>query len=461
MHVLTSHNNANAILDNKLKAVYVDEELSESISLKNLSQVIDVTLCNSLTNAFNLMSDQNFDIALCSMIAPPKLLKEFFQRFSGVLPIIAISSSDDPQLAYTAATLHARCFVSTKNSNYEEIVHSLHRIRQEWIEEQELNKIDLCLHDPQNRIVLKELLMSDLPITQRIMSRCVNEIQINDAIKATYNIKTNEILSKDPHLLDKLVKMNIVIKEIIGQTLSCPNCDSVDIFANYSCNKCNGGLFRRKNMCIHISCNQVIIKKKYNRMGEIFCSNCKVYFENDSTRCSNILGFECTNCNNSFTAPTVSYDCNNCNFERFSINTGKWVELYKFSVRQDYVHKIKDNFFSLMFVEDYLVKENFVVQQHENFISNKNTYGPFDLVAYSDNLTIIMITLNNEPNQDIDKILEIEKLSKLSNKNIKTFAITFYTPHNAISKLLKKFEIIPLIEMQNNDLTNTLKKYLV
>ena len=96
-----------------------------------------------------------------------------------------------------------------------------------------------------------------------------------------------------------------------------------------------------------------------------------------------------------------------------------------------------------MSVEDYLVQQNFVVQQHENIIFNENTYGPFDLVAYSDNLTLIIIALNNESNHDIDKILEIEKLSQLSNTNIKTFAITFY-PHEALLKLLRKFEIVPL-----------------
>lgn len=114
-----------------------------------------------------------------------------------------------------------------------------------------------------------------------------------------------------------------------------------------------------------------------------------------------------------------------------------------------------------MSVEDYLVQQNFVVQQHENIIFNENTYGPFALVAYSDNLTLIIITLNNESNHDIDKILEIEKLSQLSNTNIKTFAITFCTPHEALLKLLRKFDIVPLIEMQSKDLTNTLNRYLV
>jgi hypothetical protein len=444
-----------------MKAVYVDEELSESTNFKDLSEVIDFTLCNSLTHAFDLMSDHKFDIALCSMIAPPKLLKEFFLRFSKILPIIAISPTDDPKLAYTAANLQARDFISTKNPNYEEIFQSLHRIRREWIEEQKEKKIELFLQYPQNRIVLKELLMSEMPITQRIISNCVNEVQINDAIKKAYNLKTNEILSENPHILDSLVRMDIVIMEHIGQTLSCPNCNSVNIFANYFCNKCNDASFRRKNMCIHITCNHVIIKKKYNHAGEIFCPNCQVYFENASRYCSNILGFECRNCTNSFVTPAVSYSCNNCNYEKFSVNMGKWIELYKFSINQDYVNKIKDNFFSLMFVEDYLALQDYVVQQHEKFIFNENTYGPFDLVAYSENLTIIIITLNNESNHDIDKILEIEKLSKLSNKNIKTFAITLSVPHEALLKLLNKFDIVPLLETQNQDLINTLSKYLV
>lgn len=461
MHALSSHNNTNAYLDHKMKAIYVDDELPESTNFRDLSEVINFTLCNSLTNAIDLMSDHKFDIALCSMIAPPKLLKDFFLRFSKVLPIIAISPSDDPKLAYTAANLHARDFISTKNPKYEEMVQSLQRIRREWIEEQKEKRIDLFLHYPQNRVVLKELLMSDMPITQRIISSCVNEVQIDDAIKKAYNIRTNEILSGNPHILDSLVKMDIVIREHIGQTLSCPNCNSVNIFTNYFCNKCSDSSFRRKNMCIHITCNQVIIKKKYNHAGEIFCDNCQVYFENTSRYCNNILGFECKNCSSSFVAPAVSHSCNDCNYEKFSVNMGKWVELYKFSINQEYVNKIKDNFFSLMFVEDYLTHQNYVVQQHEKFIFNDNTFGPFDLVAYSENLTLIIITLNNESNHDIDKILEIEKLSKLSNKNIKTFAISFSVPHEALLKLLKKFDIVPLLETQNNDLINTLSKYLV
>ncbi len=58
--------------------MYVDKELPEYTTFKDLSEVINFTLCNSLSNAFDFIRDHLFEILLCSMIAPPKLLKEFF-----------------------------------------------------------------------------------------------------------------------------------------------------------------------------------------------------------------------------------------------------------------------------------------------------------------------------------------------------------------------------------------------
>ena len=72
-----------------------------------------------------------------------------------------------------------------------------------------------------------------MPISQRIVSNRINEIQIDDSIKKAYDIKTNEILVKNPNILDTMVKMNVVIKEHMGQTLACLNCNSVKIYTNY------------------------------------------------------------------------------------------------------------------------------------------------------------------------------------------------------------------------------------
>ena len=77
----------NRVESNKIKTIIVDEHLNELSYLRDAAEGIEFTLCNSLSNALNVLDNQNFDIALCNLNAPPKFLKEFFQKYSEVLPI--------------------------------------------------------------------------------------------------------------------------------------------------------------------------------------------------------------------------------------------------------------------------------------------------------------------------------------------------------------------------------------
>ncbi|MDN5847299.1 MAG: hypothetical protein L0H53_13615, partial [Candidatus Nitrosocosmicus sp.] len=332
------------------------------------------------------------------------------------------------------------------------------RIRFEWVEEQKGRMIDQFLQEPENRVILRELLISDLPISQRIVSNCINEIQINDSIKKAYDIKTNEILIKNPDILDTMVKMNVVIKEHIGQTLACLNCNSVNIYTTYYCNNCNSSKFKRKDLFFHTPCNQIIPVKQYNQSGEILCPQCIICFEDTPSNCYNILGFECTDCNKAFATPSISYGCNDCNYEKFSLNSARWIELYKFRIRDDHVNRIKGNFFLLMQLEDFLGQSGYIVKHHERYIDNDITFGPFDLIAHSQIATLIFITLSNDLTRDIEKILEIEKLSTMSSKKVKTFAISFTPPVKSILNLLKKFNIVSVVEKENKDIQSVLIK---
>ena len=456
LNLIASETDLNSVESNRIKTIVVDEQLNESSYLQDAAEGIEFTLCNSLSNALNVLDNQNFDIALCNLNAPPKLLKEFFLKYNEVLPIIAFSSSDDPRLAYIAANLKAKDIIFSKQLNYKEISHTLQRIRFEWVEEQKEKMIDQFFQESENRVILRELLISDLPISQRIVSHCINEIQLNDSIKKAYDIKTNEILIKNPNILDTMVKMNVVIKEHMGQTLACLNCNSVNIYTNYYCNNCNSSKFKRKDLFFHIQCNQIIPVKQYNPSGEILCPHCIVYFGDTLSNCYNILGFECTYCSKTFATPSISYDCNDCNYGKFSLNSARWIDLYKFRIRDEYVNRIKDNFFLLMQLEDFLSQSGYIVKYHERYIDNENTFGPFDLIAHTQTETLIFITLNNDPTRDIEKILEIEKLSTMSSKKVKTFAISFSTPMNSILNLLKKFNIISVVETGNKDIQSVL-----
>ncbi|HKR73740.1 MAG TPA: response regulator [Candidatus Nitrosocosmicus sp.] len=450
MQISPSKTNLNVVEMKNITTLIVDEQLDDATYLNEPVEGIEFTICKSLSKAFDILDNQNFDIALCNMNAPPALLKEFFQKYNSVLPIVAFSSSIDPRLAYVAAQLKARDFIFLQQLNYREISQTLQKIRSEWVEEQQAIMVEHFLQEPQNRIILRELLVSDLPISQRIVSNCINEIQIDDSIKKAYGIKTNEILVNNPSILNRMVKMNALIKEKTGQTLACPNCSSVNIYTNFHCSNCNSSRFKRKELFFHRPCNQIISVKKYSNSGEIFCNECMIHFENAFSNCYNILGFECIHCYKAFATPSILYTCNECNYEKFDLNSAKWIDLYKFRIRDDYVNKLKSNLFSLMQLEDFLTQSGFTVKHYEHFIENKNSHGPFDLIAYSQMTTLIFITLGNDLTRDIEKILEIEKLPIIPGKKVKTFAISSTSPVKSIKNLLKKFNITSLVEEEND-----------
>jgi hypothetical protein len=95
--------------------------------------------------------------------------------------------------------------------------------------------------------------------------------------------------------------------------------------------------------------------------------------------CYNILGFECIHCCKAFATPSTLYTCNDCNYEKFDFNSAKWIDLYKFKIRDNYVNKIKNHFFSLMQLEDFLTRSGFKVKHYNHFIENQNPYGAYDL----------------------------------------------------------------------------------
>ncbi|HYF99525.1 MAG TPA: hypothetical protein VD815_05500 [Candidatus Saccharimonadales bacterium] len=452
MNLISSETKFNHVESNIKKALVIDEHLNDSSYMQDPVDGIEFNFCNSLSDAFNVLDNQYFNIVLCNMDASPKLLREFFQKYNQILPLIAFSSSDDPKLAYLAANLKAKDIIFSKQLDYKEVSQTLQRIMSEWVEEHKGMMIEQFLQDPQNRVILRELLFSDLPISQRIVSNCINEIQIDDSIRQAYDIKTNEILIKNPNILDTMVKMNIVVKEQIGQTLACLNCNSVNIHTNYYCNTCNSSKFKRKDLFIHALCNQVIPVKKYAQSGEIMCPHCLVYFDDTPSNGYNIKGFECTCCSKAFATPSISYSCNDCNYENFSLNSAKWVDLYEFRVREDYVNKIKNNFFLLMQLEEFLCKSGYKVKHHERLMNNDNSCGPFDLIAYSQMTTLIFITLTSDLNRDIEKIFEIEKLSAMISNEVKTFAISYSAPVRLIQNLLKRFNIVSVVETENKDI---------
>jgi CheY-like chemotaxis protein len=445
----------------KLEAIYIDDDMSaQKLITKFIGDTIHLTACDSIYTAFDIIESKNYDIIICDMMASPDALSDLFKKYSQKIPIVAISSSTEPKFAYIAARMGAKDYINKNQEDLKNISKSLHKVYLNWIKERERKNSMQLLNDQNIRIVLKDLINTELPITQRIRTTFATDIQINQAIKNTYNIQTNDILAEYPHILKSLIKMEFLVKEFVGQTLVCPNCKSVNIFTHYFCDNCKNSNFKSKKILIHNHCNGIITEKKVHRNGQLLCPHCKIFLENDTADYNAINGYQCSTCNHIFIQPSIFYSCNNCNLDRFSINEANWVELVRYNLQQKNLDKIKKNIFMLMNLEQFLKDIGFIIKQYEKFVIEDRSFGPFELIAFKNKELLFFIILGSDLQYNISRIFEMDFASQITDKEIKSFAVAFFEPQEVVLRLLSKFGIIPLVKENTIDIVKEIKKYL-
>ncbi|MGN6351208.1 MAG: hypothetical protein ACTHL3_07070 [Candidatus Nitrosocosmicus sp.] len=445
----------------RLEVLYIDNDIeTQKVMSKYITDTIRLTACDSLHSAFDIVETKNFDVILCNMVSATELLKEFFNLFSQKIPIIAISNTMDPKIAYMSARMGARDYIVKNERDIKTIAKSIHKVFTEWVKEKEKKNTLEILNDTNVRIVLRDLINTELPITQRLNTDFKNNILINETIKNTYDIQANEILANNRHIIKSLIKMDFMGKEFIEQTVACPNCKSVNVFIHYICDNCKNSNFKNSEMILHKKCGQIISKKKINQTEKILCKICNSFYEYDELNFSIKVAYQCNVCNNAFTNPSIVYSCNSCNYDKFSIDDAKWIELFKFKLKPENVDKIKNNIFLLSNLELFFKGIGYVVKQYEKFVNREQVLGPFELVAYKDKTAYIFIILTKDLQDNLSRIFEIDYAIKMIDKEIKTFAIALFEPQEIVLKLLVKFNITPIIKENIKDVVDEIKNFI-
>jgi CRISPR/Cas system CMR-associated protein Cmr5 small subunit len=445
----------------KLEVIYIDgDKVAQNSLMKHTVGSINLTFCDLIYTAFDIVESKKFDIILCDMMISPNILKEFFDKYSQKIPIILVSSSKDPKMAYLASKIGAKDYLFKDNEGFKNISKTLHTIHLKWIKDLKQKDSMQLLNDPNMRIVLKDLINTELPITQRTNSSFVSEIRVNDIIKNTYDIQINKILNENPKIVESLVRMDFAKKEYIGQTIACPNCKSVNIFTNYFCGECKNNGFSKEEIFTHIPCGKINIDKISHLEEKLICHHCKIYYVNEPSECSHISGFQCTKCKSTFIHPSVSYSCNNCNLVNFSINDIIWIDLFRYNLQIENLNRIKKSIFFFMDLEHIFKDLGYTIKQYEKFVNDDKPYGPFELIAYKDEEVLLFIILSEDLHYNLSRIFEMDFKSNITNKKIKSFAIAFFEPQDIIFRILKKFDIIPLVRTDDKDLVKEIKNYI-
>jgi DNA-binding NarL/FixJ family response regulator len=461
----SKHEENDYVTQKKINTLYIDNDpFSRHYIEKSIDKSINLVWVESAAEATELLKNTKFDTILCNLDLSDSSLLNIFKLYSSKIPIIALSQDDSPKAVQVATKLGAKDFILKDKLNIKWIPRSLHSVVQQQRKHDKRSRLQSVLNNSDARVILKEMLNSNLPIVQRVYSTRSNKLEVNEVINDMYKLNINDVLKKGTNAIELLSSSDLVIKRQLEMSIACPQCRSPDLISHYLCPFCNQSDFVAiKSIVYHSACGYSDDKGKFKISDEILvCPRCKLDLSHSSSSnkftYNEQAGFKCNQCAKVFPLPKIDHTCTKCNLSNFEIANASWIQLYEYMLNQDKLDYIKQNVLMIEPVSDLLRSQNYEIQINHKFILNGEEFGPFELVARKESQKhfIIISVLDEEIDDNIECLIQLDTLSKNIDSTFTKYAITLYhEPEEIIKNLMIKFDIIPItLENFGKDMLN-------
>ncbi len=437
-----------------------DNFLSNLI-LNSVDSSIRMTVYDNYNKAFEAVQNSMFDIIICDILKDEdnNLVEDFILGYSKAIPIVVFYRSNNLQLVLKTAKLGIKEIISSDEMAIKYLSKTLHTIYSEWVQQGRKFLLKPALENPQMRVILRDMLLTELTIFQKIRSYFAIEVDINQVIKESYNLQVNELINSNSEILDSLVKEKFLIKNKVKNILICPNCESIDLDINYQCSSCNNKLFKKyEQVYVHKICGYTGLKHDFLTGNNFYCPKCNDRIGNSDEFIIK-PSYHCQKCSIFFTEPVTNFRCNFCDYGPFTHIEGNTKTVHRFDINPTLEKEFKKNFFILESVSDYLTNLNYKLSFNEKSDTNITTDTLFDLVARKENQTIIFVILTSRLQQDIELLYQMEMLHS-SDANVIPVVLSLEEPEQLILNILLKFKIFLIVSDNAKEILEKTKRYL-
>jgi hypothetical protein len=427
--------------------------------LRKIDSSVQITTCDCYSKAFDLVQNTIFDVIICDLLENSTLTEDFILRHSKTFPIVIFYRSDNLQIVLKIAKLGIKDMIPSDEMAIKYLAKTLHTIHSEWVKQKKKFLLKPVLEDPETKIVVRDMLLTELPIVQKIRSYLTNEVDINLAIKESYDLKVNELIRSNSDLLDSLVKERVLIKNKVKNILVCPNCDSIDLGANYQCQSCGNKLFTKyEETFVHKNCGYRGLKHDFTVGGNLYCPRCNIRITNIDD-CTVEPSYRCLKCQTFFIEPVTNFRCNFCDFGPFIHINGRTKTVSRYEINPMLEKEFKKNFFILQKVSDYLTYLDYELSYNERSNTSITTETFFDLVARKEDQIIIFVILTSQLEYNIELLYQIEMLHS-GNALVNPIVISLNEPDQLIFSILSRFKIFSIVSDSDKEILAITKKYL-
>jgi len=444
--------------DLKVLLITSDNFLS-NLMLENMDASIQMTLLNNYSKAFDLVQSTIFDVIICDILEDSTIAEDFILGYSKSIPMAVFYRPNDLQLVLKTAKLGIKYIISSDEMAIKYLAKTLHTIYSEWTRGEKKFLLKPVLEDPHMKIILHDMLLTELPIFQKIRSYFTIEVDINLVVKESYDLKVNELIKSNSDIIDSLVKEKFLIKNKVKNILACPNCDSIDLDVNYQCHTCDNKLFTKyEEVFVHENCGHKGLKHDFTTGSNYYCPKCNNRIANFDEWVSK-PSYYCQKCLIFFREPLTNFKCNFCDFGPFNHIEGRTKIVYRFDINPMLESEFKKNFFILEKVSGYLANLDYMLSFNEKSDTNITTDTLFDLVARKENQIIIFVILTSQLQYNIELLYQLEMLHSGSS-NVKPIVLSLNEPDQLIINILLKFKMFLIVSDNAKEILERTKKYL-
>lgn len=442
----------------KVLLITSDNFLSK-LMLDNVDTSIQMTVYDNYGKAFDLVQTTKFDVIICDILEDSTIAEDFILGYSKSIPMAVFYRSSDLQFVLKTAKLGIKHIISSDEIAIKYLTKTLHTIYSDWTKREKKFLLKPVLEDPNMKIILHDMLVTELPIFQKIRSYFTIEVDINQVIKESYDLKVNELIKSNSDIIDSLVKEKFLIKNKVKNILVCPNCDSIDLDINFQCHSCDNKLFAKYDEVFkHENCGYTGLKHDFMSGSNYYCPKCNVRIENIDDCVSKPL-YYCQKCLIFFEEPLTNFRCNFCDFGPFAHIDGRTKIVNRFDINPALEKEFKKNFFILEKVSGYLSNLGYGLSYNEKSDTNITTDTLFDLVARKEDQIVIFVVLTSYLQYNIELLYQLEMLHSGSTK-AKPIVLSLDEPDQLIINILLKFKMFLIVSDNAKEILEKTKKYL-
>jgi len=154
--------------------------------------------------------------------------------------------------------------------------------------------------------------------------------------------RRHRVLTED--LVKALLKKGIIVPELYGRYVKCPDCDSFTLLTSFICPKCGSSDIDKVQLLSHVACGYIGISDEFKKGEEALnCPKCGRPLEAEGRDYITIGQlYECHSCGSRFDTPLTRFKCIGCGSE-FGASEADYAKVYRYKVKMEAVLEAEKN----------------------------------------------------------------------------------------------------------------------